>query len=71
MPHDKNGVVLAVGDEITIRAKVTSIQTGEEYCNLSASTLEPMFPSDSPTTMTLNTKQVEKVQKEALAEAGS
>mgnify|MGYP005822939975 CR=1 FL=1 len=33
MPHDVKGQVLRVGDTVTLRAKITSIQIGEEYCN--------------------------------------
>ena len=60
MPHDKNGNVLAAGDEVIVRAKVTQVHTGEEYCNLTVETVEPMFPGDVKSTLTLNTKQVEK-----------
>jgi hypothetical protein len=61
MPHDKNGVLLAVGDEVIVRAKVTQVHTGTEYCNLTLETVEPMFPGKDKNTITLNTKQVERV----------
>lgn len=62
MPHDKNGVLLAVGDLVNVPCKIASIQTGEEYCNVSLETVIPMPPYTVPSTLTLNTKQVEKVE---------
>ena len=70
MPHDKNNNVLAVGDSVIIRAKITSIQMGEEYCNLSAETDEKMYPGENKSTMTLNAKQVEKVGENGLPFGG-
>lgn len=71
MPHDKNGNLLEVGDDVIIRAKVTQVHTGEEYCNLSLESVEPMYPGDSKNQFTLNTKQVEKstVEVGAVSEA--
>jgi hypothetical protein len=69
MPHDRKGNVLNVGDEVMVPAKITSVQAGLEYCNLTVETIEPMYPGESKSTITLNTKQVEKVQHEATAEA--
>lgn len=61
MPHDKNGRELQVGDEVTVRARVTQIHAGEDYCNVNLETVEPMTPGDQKSAMTLNTKQCEKV----------
>jgi hypothetical protein len=61
MPHDKNGKQLEAGDLVTVEAKVTSVQPGEDYCNVTVETVEPMFPGDNKSTITLNTKQVAKV----------
>lgn len=58
MPHDKNGQVIKVGDRVTVECEVKSITAGEEYCNLSAETVEPMFPGTTKTGLTLNAKQV-------------
>lgn len=58
MPHDKNGNLLQVGDAVLIEATVTMVSTGEEYCNVTVSTVEKMFPGDYVTTITLNAKQV-------------
>jgi hypothetical protein len=59
MPHDKNGKELKVGDRVNVEYEVTAVHTGEEYCNVSLQTVEPMFPGDSKTPATLNAKQVE------------
>jgi hypothetical protein len=61
MPNDLKGNLIQSGDEVIVRAKVTQVQAGEEMCNCTLQTIEPMFPSDRPTTFVLNTKQVEKV----------
>jgi len=60
MPHDKNGQLLQVGDEVYVPARVKEVQTGEEYCNVTLATAEPMYPSQSPSIITLNAKQVVK-----------
>lgn len=60
MPHDKNGVLLQVGDRVIIPAVVKSITMSEEFCNVTLETVEPMFPSDRHDTVTLNAKQVVK-----------
>ena len=58
MPHDKNGAPLKAGDRVTIEAVVQDVQTGEEYCNVNVKTIEPMFPGNDRTSITLNAKQV-------------
>ncbi len=61
MPHDKHGNKLQAGDLVLIVARVVTVyQTADDgYCNTTVETVEPMFPTNSPTTITLNTKQVE------------
>lgn len=61
MPHDKNGNLIEVGDLVNIPCVVKSIYQGEEYCNVTLETTEKMYPSMTPTGITLNSKQVEKV----------
>jgi len=63
MPHDKHGRTLAVGDTVTITATVTQVHTGEEYCNVSLMTVEPMFPSEHGSPLSLNATQVELWEK--------
>lgn len=58
MPHDRKGNLLSVGDHVVIEATVTQVQPGEEYCNVQLETIEPMYPGDSKSTITLNAKQV-------------
>ena len=40
MPHDKNGSLLLVGDEVILRAKVLNITEGETACNITTEALE-------------------------------
>lgn len=61
MPHDVNGTKLEVGDEVIVRCKVTAISAGEEYCNVTLTTDEPMKPSGTPYSIALNAGQVERV----------
>ena len=61
MPHDANGRELLPGDLVTIKAHVIAVQPQPDYCNVSVQTERPMYPSSSPTTITLNAGQVEKV----------
>jgi hypothetical protein len=58
MPHDRNGALLSVGDLVTVEARVTAIQAGEDYCNLTVETVEPMHPGTSKSSITFNAKQV-------------
>ncbi len=59
MPHDLNGKPVVEGDMVIVRFKVVSVTTGEEYCNASLETLEPMYPGEHKTALTVNTRQVE------------
>ena len=58
MPHDVKGQEIHVGDLVTIACTVKEIYTGTEFCNVQLETVEPMYPEVYPTTITLNTKQV-------------
>jgi hypothetical protein len=69
MPHDKNGQVLNEGDLVSVSARVKSISTGEEYCNVMLETVEPMYPGDSSIVLSLNAKQVELVERPSPADA--
>lgn len=62
MPHDKHGQLLTAGDHVIIRATVKSTDTTEEWSNVMLQTDEKMFPGDKPTSLTLNSKQVELVK---------
>lgn len=61
MPHDKFNRILNIGDEVVIKAKVSVVCSGDEYCNVTVITQEPMPPYKDGTAIVLNTRQVEKV----------
>lgn len=61
MPHDANGNLLKVGDEVVLRAVVEDVQAHAEWCNCSIRTIHPMYPSDRKDLYTLSTRQLEKV----------
>lgn len=58
MPHDKNGQAVKEGDRVAIFGTVKRVEVGEEYCNVTVETEEPMYPSDAPSSVTLNARQV-------------
>ena len=61
MPHDKNGQLLELGDEVLIRATVKQIWPGADTCNMQVETTEKMLPShETGSSITLNANQVEK-----------
>jgi len=60
MPHDRNGAELKVGDRVLIEAEVVSITMDSLYCNATVRTVCPMPPYQDGTSITLNTKQLEK-----------
>ena len=60
VPHDVNGKLIEVGDIVNVPCKVESVQTGEEYCNVMVKTIHNMPPYQNGTSISLNTRQVEK-----------
>lgn len=64
MPHDKNGKTLRPGDLVTMAFNVTAVQTGEEYCNVSLESVEPMYPGEHKTNVTANARQVVSLMAE-------
>jgi len=59
MPHDKNGVKLKAGDKVIVHCVIKEVTSeGGDYCNLQLATVEPLFPANYPTTISLNAKQV-------------
>lgn len=60
MPHDLKGNLLAVGDIVLVPARVKDLYQGDEYCNVTLETTEPMFPGTVKSGLTLNAKQVLK-----------
>lgn len=56
--HDRDGRPLEVGDVVNVPCKITSIvSNSEHYCNVNVETVEPMYPGDSKTSISLNAKQ--------------
>lgn|SRR5262249_2131054 len=56
--HDRNGTPLKVGDIIMIPARVTLVQPGPDYCNLSAQSLYGRKPDDMNENFSINTSVV-------------
>lgn len=63
MPHDLKGNEIKVGDIVNIPCKVNAVYITEEYCNLTLETNISMYPSDNKTSITINSKQVIKINK--------
>lgn len=62
MPHDVNGTLLKVGDQVLIRGYVTEIYPNENYCNCTVRLDHNMPPDNQATTISsINTRQIEKV----------
>jgi len=58
MPHDYFGQVLEVGQKVLVPCRIKEIHPGENFCNLTLETTQPMFPSDSKTVINANALQV-------------
>lgn len=65
MPHDINGKLVEVGQEVVMRFKVTAVQAGEEYCNVNLESVEKLYPATTygTTLSAVNTKQIEIVKE--------
>lgn len=65
MPHDRNGQLLQAGDKVMIPATVKEIYSGEEFCNVSLGigSEDAHGPHNVQSSVTLNAKQVEKVEQ--------
>lgn len=61
MPHDKNNWPLDINDVAILRVKVIRKEKGEDYQNLVVETIEPMFPTDTLTDFSINSRQLERV----------
>lgn len=59
MPHDVNGKIVEIGQEVLIKCIVKQVYTGADYCNAQLETVESMHPDKYKTTITLNTRQFE------------
>lgn len=70
MPHDNNGVKIEVGDTVMVPCVVKSVSPGEDYCNVSLETCEPMHPGEYTSAVTLNARQVVKAYSKTKKEEG-
>ena len=62
MPHDVNNNLLAEGDEVILRAKVKSIQAGEDYCNVTIESVHGRRPDGLKESVSaINTGVLEKI----------
>ena len=61
MPHDRDGKLLSVGDEVLVPCRIKTIHDTEGYCNVDLETLQPMYPGDTRSLVVLNAKQVVKM----------
>lgn len=70
--HDKNGKPLAKGDRVTVECTVRDgYETeGGGYCNVQLETVEFMYPSQNKTAITLNSRQVVKIDDDVKAVEG-
>lgn len=62
MPHDRNGSVINVGDTVNVPMVVKNVNMTDLYCNVTLETIHSMPPDGGHSTMTLNTKQVVKIE---------
>ena len=63
MPHDCKGQVVEVGQEVVMRFIVKSVSQNEDYCNCMIESVYPMKPAGGPSSLSVNTKQVEVVRE--------
>lgn len=69
MPHDLNGNLLKVGDRVTVEFEVVTVYPTEELCNCTLATVEPMYPGEYKTSLTINTRQAVLVPVQETANA--
>lgn len=62
MPHDRKGNYLVPGDIVMIPARVIGTYAHDEYCNVSLETVELLYPGIRTSHISLNSKQVDKVE---------
>lgn len=62
MPHTKDGMEVKEGEVYNLPIRVKSVQSSADYCNCTTETVEPMFPTNTPVVIVINTKQLTAVQ---------
>jgi hypothetical protein len=65
VPHDLNGKLVKVGQIVSMKFRVTAVNTGEEYCNASLESVEKLYPATTYGTglSAVNTRQFEVIQE--------
>jgi hypothetical protein len=65
VPHDLNGKLVKVGQIVSMKFRVTSVSTGEEYCNANLESVEKLYPATTYGTglSSVNTRQFEVIQE--------
>ena len=63
MPHDMDGKEVWTGDRVMVECVVKQVSATEDYCNATLETVIPMQPCRSPCSLTVNLKQVKKIEK--------
>ncbi len=71
MPHDKNGVLLNVGDRVSVVFTVKEIHMADDYCNTTLVIPGEHGPHNVTGTLVLNAKQTEKITGSATYPAQS
>jgi hypothetical protein len=56
--HDMNGTPVTLGAKVLVPMVVTQVSEGTDFCNCTLESAHPMFPGDSKTACTFNTKQI-------------
>lgn len=65
--HDRNGTLIEVGDVVIIKARVTNVTGGADYCNatLAVGFEKEHGPDNVTSSLTVNTRQTLLVEKAA------
>lgn len=63
MPHDANGLLLKVGDVVSIPGVIVGISSDGDYCNCDVELEYPMpaYPDVKPRYSAINTRQLVKM----------
>lgn len=59
MPHDKNKQPIKEGDRVNVEFTVKRVYEteGGGYCNAELETVEPMYPTENKSQLTINARQ--------------
>lgn len=65
MPHTKDGREVRQGESYNLPVRIIEVQSGENHCNCTCETVEPLFPTNQPNQLVVNTKQLTSFQVSA------